>query len=400
MYIVDTNVLLSYPNILNRSDIAITLDSLQELDGLKRNQNPETAYNSRRASRIIYEKNETLEFLEYPDNLTSVKVDDRIIDLAEIFGYGVISNDINVLIKCNMRGIECQRCELQDEWYDGVRIEKITLDTLSYNAEVDTVLESRTPPFPMKINEFLIYKDIETEKEYAILRNKANGIEILEHDKPFHTMHAGKVTPRNPEQRCLFNLLHDDSVKILLAGGQYGTGKSYSIVSAALHLLEKGKKDKIVWVPNNSFTKDSREIGALPGSLYEKEIIFMGTLVDLLGEDQIIRLMEEDKIEVVPISIMRGRNFNNSIIIVNEAQNLTEEHIKLLIGRCGDGTRIFFDGDIKQTDDFTFKNKNGLKLLLKLADSEEFAHIFGAVTLTAIERSFTARASDYLDKLS
>ena len=104
-------------------------------------------------------------------------------------------------------------------------------------------------------------------------------------------------------------------------------------------------------------------------------------------------------LEIVPISIMRGRNFYNSIILVNEAQNLTEEHIKLLLGRCAEGTRIFFDGDIKQTDNHLFKEKSGLKLLLNLADSPDFSKIFGFVTLNTIERSFTARASDFLDEI-
>ena len=96
---------------------------------------------------------------------------------------------------------------------------------------------------------------------------------------------------------------------------------------------------------------------------------------------------------------MRGRNFKNCIILVNEAQNLTEEHIKLLVGRCAEGSRIFFDGDIKQVDSYVFKNKNGLKLLLNLADSEKFSKIFGVVTLNTIERSLVAQASDYLDNI-
>lgn len=72
----------------------------------------------------------------------------------------------------------------------------------------------------------------------------------------------------------------------------------------------------------------------------------------------------------MPISLARGRNIEDSIILVNEAQNLTEEHIKLLVARCGKGTRIFFDGDIKQADSNIFRQKSGLKLLTKLRFSE------------------------------
>lgn len=123
----------------------------------------------------------------------------------------------------------------------------------------------------------------------------------------------------------------------------------------------------------------------------------MGTLMDIVGPIIVEEMVREEKIEIAPISTMRGRNFTNSIIIVNEAQNLTEDHVKLLIARCGEGTRIFFDGDIKQADNHVFRNKNGLKIIPKLKDSPIFGKIFGAVKLTSIERSLTAQASAYLD---
>jgi predicted ribonuclease YlaK len=96
---------------------------------------------------------------------------------------------------------------------------------------------------------------------------------------------------------------------------------------------------------------------------------------------------------------IRGRSFDNSIIIVNEAQNLTEEHIKLLIGRIGEGSRLFFDGDQAQTDKALFKEKNGLILVSKLSDSPEYSKIFSSVKLAKTERSFAAGAADYLDEI-
>jgi phosphate starvation-inducible PhoH-like protein len=125
----------------------------------------------------------------------------------------------------------------------------------------------------------------------------------------------------------------------------------------------------------------------------------MGPILDIVGEDRARDMILKGEIEIVPISVMRGRSFNKSIVLINEAQNLTTEHIKLLIARCGEGTRIFFDGDIKQSDSSVFKNKSGLKLLLHLSQSEEYARIFGTIRLNSIERSKTAQASAYLDNL-
>ena len=194
-------------------------------------------------------------------------------------------------------------------------------------------------------------------------------------------------------------LLQDKNISILAATGEYGTGKSFLLTTFALHQLDKGKIDKIVYVPNNSIVENTRELGTLPGTTTDKELIYMGPILDIVGEDRARDMIERNQIEIVPISVMRGRSFNNSIVLINEAQNLTTEHIKLLIARCGTNTRIFFDGDIKQSDSSVFKNRSGLKLLLHLSQSEEYAKIFGTVRLNSIERSKTAQASAYLDNL-
>ena len=130
-----------------------------------------------------------------------------------------------------------------------------------------------------------------------------------------------------------------------------------------------------------------------------KILPYLGTLCDIVGQQQVIQMYENGELELLPMAIARGRNFENSILLINEAQNLTEEHVKLLIARCGEGTRIFFDGDIKQADANIFRQKSGLKLLTKLRFSEEFAPLFSAVKLEHIERSKTAQAAAFLDEL-
>lgn len=177
------------------------------------------------------------------------------------------------------------------------------------------------------------------------------------------------------------------------------TRKSFILNNFALQELEKGNIDKIVYVPNNAFTENTMDLGALPGELLDKISGQIGPLVDLVGIDQIQRMMQLEQLEIVPMGFIRGRSFQKSIIIVNEAQNLTEDHIKLLIARCGEGTRIFFDGDFKQADSSIFRNKNGLKLLLRLKDSPEFSKIFSTVKLVKTERSQTARAAEFLDNI-
>lgn len=141
------------------------------------------------------------------------------------------------------------------------------------------------------------------------------------------------------------------------------------------------------------------ELGFLPGTDIEKVIPSIGPLIDLVGKDFVNQMIMKEELEIVPLAYIRGRSFKDSIIIVNEAQNLTEDHLKLLIARCGENSRIFFDGDIKQADSQLFRNKNGLKLLLNLRKSPIYCYKFATVNLLKTERSATAEACEFLDKI-
>lgn len=141
------------------------------------------------------------------------------------------------------------------------------------------------------------------------------------------------------------------------------------------------------------------ELGFLPGNSFEKLTPSIGPIIDLIGIDRVERYLAEEKIEIVPIGFMRGRSFKDAIVICDEAQNLTEEHVKLLIARCGEGTRIIFMGDIAQADSQLFKNKNGLKLLLSLRKSPVYSKMFSAINLKTTERSLTAQAAEYLSEI-
>lgn len=397
MYLLDTNVLLKYPSVLKtfQNEIVISIRVLEELDGLKKSSNSEVAYEARRASHKIIEQLDNIHFetkVEY-----SSSVDDSLIALAKKKCYILVSNDLNVLIKCQAKKVQCQKYDKVETNYTGVKYINFELDEDLYNDVLEQMLDTGLTPFPMRENEFLIVKD-QNDKPVCNLICKEGKLELL-NGHGFKSEYVGKIAPRNLEQDCLMELLHNKDISILAATGEYGTGKSFLLTTFALHQLDKGRIDKIVYVPNNSIVENTRELGTLPGTTTDKELIYMGPILDIIGEDRARDMIEHGQIEIVPISVMRGRSFNNSIVLINEAQNLTTEHIKLLIARCGTNTRIFFDGDIKQSDSSIFKNKSGLKLLLHLSQSEEYAKIFGTVRLNSIERSKTAQASAYLDNL-
>jgi Phosphate starvation-inducible protein PhoH, predicted ATPase len=96
------------------------------------------------------------------------------------------------------------------------------------------------------------------------------------------------------------------------------------------------------------------KLGFLPGDIAQKINPYLRPLYDALYEmtefEKAMRLIETDVIEIAPIAFMRGRTLNNSFIILDEAQNATNEQMKMMLTRIGSGSKIVVNGDITQTD--------------------------------------------------
>ena len=401
--ILDTNILLDYPQIVTKSneDWVIPLCVLREIDGLKLNSNGEVAKKARKAAVYISKNFSTIAFTTKDDGR---KADDQLLELVPTLNGILITNDISLKVRAAAENIETQGFSWKSD-YTGIKyfdsIPNITMEEyiqIIGNLETNGIYEEEGYKFSP--NEYLIVPSYYEPYDYK------NAIVFKYDGSKFHLVRGKEITnswysriyPRNPEQICLVDALYSNS-SIVYAGGIYGSGKTLLTHNYAISQLEKEKIKKIVYVPNNSYTQNTMEVGILPGNLEDKIYPSIGSLIDLVGIDQVDRWRQEEKLEIVPMAYMRGRNFEESIVIVNEAENLTEEHIKLLVARCGEGTRIFFDGDIHQADSAIFKDRNGLQLLLKLHESDRFARIFSAVSLNKIERSEVAAAADYLDSL-
>lgn len=207
--------------------------------------------------------------------------------------------------------------------------------------------------------------------------------------------YTGEVKPRNIQQHLLFDMYNNEDLTIKLATGRFGSGKTFSMVTAAMSALESGKFEKIVWVRNNVDVKDTVPLGALPGDEYAKLLPFVMPLADHCGGiDGIQRLLEKGQLEIVHLGFLRGRDIRNSIIMCTEAENLTKEHIQLIIGRVGEGSVLYMDADLKQRDKATFEKSGGLE---KMVDSLKGNNLFGYVHLVKSERSETARLADLMD---
>lgn len=169
------------------------------------------------------------------------------------------------------------------------------------------------------------------------------------------------------------------------------------MMNEALSQLEAGKFSKMVFIRNTISAKDTGEpLGSLPGTHNEKLLPYLMPLADHLGSvELLLNLIDNDVIEPIHMGFLRGRDLKNCIIYCTESQNFTEEQARLLVGRIGEGSQLWLDGDFKaQVDRTIFEKSNGMKLLTeRLAGNP----LFGMVTLVKSERSKASALCDLLE---
>ena len=260
--------------------------------------------------------------------------------------------------------------------------------------DINALYDSKTnETFGCLENEYLIARD-EKEEVIDLFKCKDGRLAQVPY-KAIESKFAGKIKPRNIQQKLGIDMLYDTDTTIKILTGKFGTGKDLLMSSAAIDLIEKGYFDKLVYVRNNIEVKNSKPIGHLPGSSNEKLLPFAMCLADHVGGvDGLSYMIEKGIVEVVHLGSIRGRDIKNSIILCSEAENLTKEHIQLLIGRVGEGSSLWINGDFKQTDLAIFERNNGLMIAI---DRLKGHPRFGYVKLLKTERSETAAMADLLD---
>ena len=247
--------------------------------------------------------------------------------------------------------------------------------------------------FNLKVNEYAILtKD---EKVSAICRWDGSNYVQLGY-KTINSPLLGHINPRNMEQKCYFDLLQNPDIPIVNCVGRVGSGKTFLATAVALDMIEAGYYDKLLYVRNNFGVEDTKDPGALPGDLEEKLRPFLGPLIDIVGDDMIVdQLISEGKVEQVHLGFLRGRSLKNCVVLVDESQNLTPSHIKMLISRMAENSKLIFCGDYSQADSKIFRNQsNGL---LKMNERLQDNKLYGQIRLNKIERSEVCKLADLID---
>lgn len=202
-----------------------------------------------------------------------------------------------------------------------------------------------------------------------------------------------KIQPLNLEQKMAFDLLQNPGIAVKILVGAPGTGKDYLMLLHALDLIQKGVMDKIIFIRNLVPFKDAPEIGFLAGDLQQKIAWGLGPVSSILGEEGLIQYEEQGIIEAMNLGFIRGCSWDRTILYVSEGQNITGGGYKLLVSRCGQGSQLWVNGDILQTDSKEFEKNNGL---YRLCNSLKDNQLAGVVKLLKTERSKTAELASII----
>lgn len=166
------------------------------------------------------------------------------------------------------------------------------------------------------------------------------------------------IKAKNIQQALAINSILDPDVHLTVLLGSAGTGKTLITIATALELvLEKRKYDRIIF----SKTQDSQfeEIGFLPGSEAEKVIPFCGAAIDALEflhkddanpQGSIEEIMKRNVIQFKALNFVRGRSFTNTILVVDEFQNITPAQAKTILTRAGQNCKVVIMGNLSQID--------------------------------------------------
>ncbi len=162
---------------------------------------------------------------------------------------------------------------------------------------------------------------------------------------------SGKIVkPKTPGQKRYLEALCKND--LVFCAGPAGTGKTYLAVAYAVHLLKHERAKRLILV--RPAVEAGEKLGFLPGDMQAKVNPYLRPLFDALHDmmeyEQIRRFMANDMIEVIPLAFMRGRTLNDSVIILDEAQNTTVSQMMMFLTRMGHGSKVIVTGDDSQVD--------------------------------------------------
>ncbi len=177
-----------------------------------------------------------------------------------------------------------------------------------------------------------------------------------------------QIRGKTPNQNDYLNEVRNND--IIFGIGPAGTGKTYLAVACAVQALLNEDVDRILLV--RPVVEAGENLGFLPGDIGQKIDPYLrplyDALYDFMGAEKVERLLENKIVELAPLAYMRGRTLSNAFVILDEAQNATENQMKMFLTRIGYGTKAIITGDMSQLD-LPRGTQTGLRQATKILDN-------------------------------
>ncbi|MDE1168756.1 MAG: PhoH family protein [Pseudomonas sp.] len=447
LYVLDTNVLIHDPNALlnfEEHHVAIPMTVLEELDKLKSGKQS-IAAECRQAIRLIDQtlgeacpadvelgvpiqrgKGDPKGFLSIlmpkigePSNLLPSHLNDNIIinQLVDLhqrkpdWNIVLVTKDINMRLKARACGIEAEDYST-DQLVDDVSLLSRGYHTMTGSfwdrvSKVDTRQDhgrtwhrvQLTDNLPaVHINEFII-----DEQGFVgwIKAIQSGELVILDlHQEPLLHQEAWGLKPRDIHQALALFALLDPDIHLVNLTGAAGSGKTILALAAAIEQTMVTKRYRRI-IATRSVQGLDQEIGFLPGTEAEKMEPWLGAITDNLEalhmDDEnthgsVDYILSKVPLQFKSLNYIRGRSFQQSLILIDECQNLTPHQMKTIITRAGAGSKVICLGNLAQIDTpYLSAPSSGLTYLTeRFKDFPNGVHI----TLQGVPRSILAEYAE------
>lgn len=179
-------------------------------------------------------------------------------------------------------------------------------------------------------------------------------------NKVLKTKHRLKC--KNHKQKEFANLITEK--EIVISAGPAGVGKSYVAIARAIELIQNKTNQHETLIIVKPAVEAEEKLGFMPGDMREKMEPHVASSLDIIdkiiGKPARLQLEVAEVIKVEPLGFLRGKTIDNSIVIVEETQNMSPKQVKTLLTRIGSNSKYIISGDLDQSDRYKHVNESGL----------------------------------------
>ena len=369
--------------------LAVCSTVLEELDNHKDGDSGERKFKARKALALLNKYPEFVMYVidEVPDKFVSEtlfngfdmdKPDNKILYTCYNFIENhkdeiiLATNDNGIIVKCNILGIPSMKmAKAHDE-----EIYKGFIELYGTEAENDNALLELMSSNKLHANQYIILHDTDTEQVSA-MRWDAELQDVVS-----LKYRNNKVKPLNIYQECALDLLYNDHIPVKVISGTYGSGKTLMSMKVMEEKIYSGLYDKMLLL-RNPIAVDGIDIGALPGTAYDKIGHFYTPMIQYLTNNSMFDTREafdpnnEEcakrrgyQLDMDMVQNLKGISVDRTIVILDEAEDLSLKLIKVAGTRIGKGSMFVMMGDIKNQTEDKYKYDNGLTAFIEQSKDE------------------------------